>query len=164
MKVAGGMFGNYGLPNATGNGLGALSWDGGLACLAQAWANQCKFSHDEQRKTTKFPMVGQNAFYSSGKRGDWGSIATNAWFAGELPEWKMYQGNVSHFGDYAKKPFDASSTYTEFWQAVGHMTQMIWGKTKSVGCGMASDHSGTYIYCNYGPGGNMPNATVYPTE
>lgn len=49
---------------------------------------------------------------------------------------------------------------------VGHYTQLVWAKTKELGCGLVkyrkSDGWNTcYLICNYGPAGNIFNYPIY---
>lgn len=49
----------------------------------------------------------------------------------------------------------------------GHYTQLVWADTTHVGCGMVQyKNSNFYITlfaCNYSPGGNVGDVSVYPT-
>ena len=47
------------------------------------------------------------------------------------------------------------------WKAVGHYTQIIWRKTKEVGCGMATGGGQDYLVCQYHPRGNVMGQRVY---
>jgi len=41
--------------------MGELTWDDELAAIAQRWADQCAFGHDQNRDVSRF-KVGQNVF------------------------------------------------------------------------------------------------------
>lgn len=50
--------------------------------------------------------------------------------------------------------------------AIGHFTQVIWAETTHIGCGRTFSMSknnfySVYIYCNYGPSGNIVTKPVY---
>lgn len=48
---------------------------------------------------------------------------------------------------------------------IGHYTQMVWGKTKEIGCGSIKYVDGKwythYLVCNYGPAGNDFTQPIY---
>jgi hypothetical protein len=45
-----------------------MEWDDELATVAQRWAEQCSFGHDQSRDVGRF-MVGQNVYEASSTRG-----------------------------------------------------------------------------------------------
>jgi len=49
--------------------------------------------------------------------------------------------------------------------AAGHYTQVVWGKSRTLGCGRvacrADGWDWTIVSCNYSPGGNQPGERVY---
>lgn len=52
-----------------------------------------------------------------------------------------------------------------FTDETGHYTQLVWGETTHVGCGIARYFYGklyhTLLVCNYGPAGNINDQPVY---
>ncbi len=65
-----------------------LRWDPEVARVAQRWADQCIFSHDDERGTRAFDAVGQNIFQSfrSADEGNAAMIdgAMKSWFEDEV--------------------------------------------------------------------------------
>ncbi|GAB6023013.1 hypothetical protein CHUAL_007103 [Chamberlinius hualienensis] len=131
-----------------------MIWDDNLAEVAQRWANQCQFSHDENRRTEKFyENVGQNiASLNSAVQMDptanFGRDAVKLWF-----------DEVSLFNPSNIRPFVFGLNY-------GHYSQLAWGETYAVGCGYTyyRDKNGNYTkfyVCNYGPSGNFIGESVY---
>jgi len=47
------------------------------------------------------------------------------------------------------------------WHAVGHYTQMIWRRTTSVGCALASSAAWDVLVCRYDPPGNWVGEAPY---
>ena len=116
-------------------------------------ADQCKFSHDcaDCRKVQRF-SVGQNLYQSfttrQGGKNSW-RVAIDSWFD-EIDQ------------------FPASSvSFYQFASATGHYSQMVWGETTRVGCGVTAYRSGRFtarLYvCNYGKAGNILRRQVYKT-
>ncbi|CAD6237720.1 GSCOCG00008318001-RA-CDS [Cotesia congregata] len=127
-----------------------LTWDNELAQIAQRWANQCQFGHDTCRNVDRF-RVGQN-------------IAK-----------MMYSNNyhvrlsdlVEHWYNEVKD-FNRNYVRRFRWQSspkIGHYTQLVWGNTRTVGCGAIRYKDWywytTYLVCNYGPTGNYIGQRVY---
>ncbi|KAK0180707.1 hypothetical protein PV327_003064 [Microctonus hyperodae] len=66
------------------------------------------------------------------------------------------------------KDFDNRSVREyKFEFTTGHYSQVVWGDTTHVGCGLVQyKDSGFYttmVACNYSPAGNLIGGTVYPT-
>ena len=47
------------------------------------------------------------------------------------------------------------------WSDVGHYTQLVWGATQQVGCGIANGKGDMYLVCQYYPSGNWDGEPVY---
>jgi len=54
---------------------------------------------------------------------------------------------------------DIEMSLDRFSSGTGHFTQMVWAKTRFIGCGFVSYMSGKYFkqytVCNYGPGEDL---------
>jgi pathogenesis-related protein 1 len=116
-----------------------IQWSDELAVVAQKWANHlakksCRMKHSNNGK------YGENIYWSSYEStpeevvDSWGS------------EKKYYKG-----GKINRKVYK-----------YGHYTQMVWAKTKFVGCGRAKCRNGAEIWvCNYSPPGNIIGKKTY---
>ncbi|XP_078361849.1 uncharacterized protein LOC144646177 isoform X2 [Oculina patagonica] len=134
-----------------------LFWDEDLANLAQMWSNQCIWEHgfvefgDEYPNSVPFKRVGQNLAR------EWGVL--------ETPEDRVKPWYAEHqYYSYSKfaSPMGAACSK----EPCGHYTQLVWAKTKHVGCGVkwcdkdfGIPHpwipGETVVTCDYGPTGNM---------
>ncbi|XP_044019292.1 venom allergen 5-like [Aphidius gifuensis] len=128
-----------------------LKWDKELANIAQRWANQCVDGHDECRNTKTFGYVGQNWALMGDSRG-WTATMTGL-IKGWYEEVQYYnKNNVEKFR-------------RNYGPVTGHYTQMVWGQTTHIGCGVAryyrKGYYTTVLVCNYGPGGNILDRPVY---
>jgi len=120
-------------------GVDNLKWSDELASVAQKWANKlakqgCRMKH------SKSPY-GENIY--------WSSFASTPKEA--VDEWgtekKYYHG----------RKIKASKVHK-----YGHYTQMVWRKSKLVGCGRAKCKRGGEIWvCNYSPAGNIIGEYAY---
>lgn len=137
-----------------------MKWDDDLAQVAQAFTNLCDDRHDKeaQRKTSKFPKVGQNIA--------WNYEPTQTQVvdsAGRVKDW---------FSEYK----DFSAAYVDPFHVnpgpvVTHFTQVAWADTRYIGCGythykLRNDDNPSLPYkklfvCNYAPGGNVIGRSMY---
>ncbi len=128
-------------------GIAPLTWSNSLADGAQAWANHLattgQFAHDPVHTGTSCtgPCYGENiaGFIKDVSEPNGGQTK---W----VNEKSQYQGGPSFY-------------------AVGHYTQMVWAKTKQVGCATAppSVYAYSILVCRYDPPGNFPNELPYPS-
>jgi len=113
-------------------GVDSLQWSNKLASEAQAWANKlakrgCRMKHS---KTNHGENIYWSTFTSTPKE------VVDAWGS----EKKYYRGRKIKESKIKK---------------YGHYTQLVWSKTKLVGCGRAKCRNGNEIWvCTYSPAGN----------
>lgn len=116
-----------------------LVWDKNIAAFAQKWADyiasRSEFKHRPRSGVWK-QKYGENLSASFP-----GPKCIEKGMQGWINEKKLYKGEVMDGRNYMK---------------FGHYTQMIWDKTKRVGCGKAYDAKKKWfvIVCNYDPPGN----------
>ena len=150
-----------GIPQPGASNMYKLKWSNELAEVAQRWADQCTFPHDDVRNTSTYSWVGQNAWaWSSGYPRDGSRTNTQPRIEqlyNEVKDWPA--GSVESFAYPGKSTGE-----------IRHYTQIVWAETKEVGCGTITVRAGGawmynwYLFCNYGPGGNVPGASVYDTN
>ncbi|XP_011871196.1 PREDICTED: venom allergen 3-like [Vollenhovia emeryi] len=126
-----------------------LSWDNELETIAQRWANQCDFNHDKCRNVDRF-SVGQNIAMSSSTGKSTPNLENMI---------QMWYNEVKKFDKNQISPY-------QFSMKTGHYTQLIWAKTRLIGCGKISykktkDWTTHYLVCNYGPSGNYIGQQIY---
>jgi len=113
-----------------------LIWDAALAASSQAYA--IKLAATGTFKHSGTPGVGENLALGTSERYSTG-YNTTALIKLWLNE---------------KKNYIEGCTYPDCGSGVGHYTQMIWAKTKTVGCGKGTDGSIDILVCQYFPPGN----------
>jgi len=143
-------------PQPAASDMMRMRWNPELATVAQRWADQCSFGHDDDRSKCDGTYVGQNAFSS------WNSQefsqdevmanageAVQAWYD-EVVEFGFDTNNISPF---------------VFNYDAGHYTQVVWAESAEVGCGLSYyEEDGwfvTLVICNYAVGGNMQGGDMY---
>jgi hypothetical protein len=142
-------------------GLPPLTWSDSLAASAQTWADHlatlglvCNFKHGCDAPPHGSPGENQiGGWLVDGKAGIADDIQK-----GWASEKVNYHGEVVTADNYNK---------------FGHYTQMVWGKTKEVGCAFATDTThadlyvgqpvsgNSYIVCHYYPVGNILGQKPY---
>lgn len=113
-------------------GVAALTWSDEVAETARRWAgalaaNGCALQHNPDKS------YGENLYWTTQPAG--GAQVTASW--------------TSEAGDY-----DAQTHACASGKVCGHYTQVVWGDSRSLGCGMASCGSTQVWVCNYDPPGN----------
>ncbi len=120
-------------------GVAPLSWSPRLASFAQEWANTLA-ARDEFRHRDN-NNYGENLAASQGK-----SLSPNGvvWLWGEEVKDYDYKTNSCKSGEMC-----------------GHYTQLVWHKTKEVGCAKAETGNKEVWVCNYNPPGNYRGQKPY---
>lgn len=120
-----------------------MTWDTTVAAAAQAWADQCNFSHNTAG-------YGQNIYASAG-----GGPPTPA--AVVAKSWVSEAQNYSY----------ANNTCNG---VCGHYTQVVWRTSTLLGCGIKACSTNSpfdgfpnwyMVVCNYSPAGNVNGARPY---
>ena len=116
--------------------LPSMSWDATVAATAQAWADQCNFTHNTAG-------YGQNLYASAGGGPPTPTAVVSSW--------------VSEVSAYDYSANTCSGT-------CGHYTQVVWRNSILLGCGIKSCSTNTpfgaqfpnwyIVVCNYSPAGN----------
>ncbi|XP_072399965.1 uncharacterized protein [Diabrotica undecimpunctata] len=122
----------------------AISYDKDLEYTARCHINRCKFEHDKCRGTKKFPLAGQNLYYTSESQ----EALKNA-----VNEW---------YEEINQMTPDVIDSFPRGREDVERFTHIIWAKTTHIGCASSkSDDGKHYLACNYGPKGNDYGKMVF---
>ncbi|XP_017130160.1 Golgi-associated plant pathogenesis-related protein 1 [Drosophila elegans] len=113
------------------HGANPLKMDKELSLYAQEWANHLACRN--LLETRPLPLYGENIM-----------SVRRPLFSVERIIKLWYQEKYNY--DYLKPGFNL---YT------GHFTQMVWGETKYLGVGVATNNFCIWIVCNYNPPGNI---------
>lgn len=120
-----------------------MRWNSKLAELAQKWSDGCEFDHGQppfDAGSLGYESLGQNLYVNS-DLGKGMRAGVQAWFD-------------------EKSDYNYDSLTCAPGKQCGHYTQVVWGTSKEVGCGLtkcssvAGMSNANYLVCNYGPPGN----------
>lgn len=127
-------------------GVAALQWDEALAADASAYARRLaatsRFEHSV--RAAGQPIQGENLWMGTTSAYSYVDM-TGSW--------------IEEGADYRDGAFPHVSR-TGSWHDVGHFTQMIWGGTRAMGCGLAANRDYEYLVCRYLPAGNVMGERV----
>jgi pathogenesis-related protein 1 len=116
-----------------------LAWSRELAAAAQQWAGELvakgKFEHRPGHQ------YGENLYEVRGARATPAKVVA-AWAA-------------------EAKDYDAARNVCRAGAVCGHYTQLVWRKTRQVGCGVAHADDREVWVCNYSPPGNWVGQRPY---
>lgn len=117
-----------------------LEWSENLAASAQKWANH-------------LAAIGKLEHGSAGE--NLASGTADAYSVTQLID--LWGHEKKHF----KNGIFPDVSTTGRWEDVGHYTQVVWRKTRKVGCGLASGHGNDFLVCHYNPAGNFIGEKVF---
>ncbi|KAI1718946.1 cysteine-rich secretory protein family domain-containing protein [Ditylenchus destructor] len=123
-------------PLPGGRNIYRLTVDIGLEAIAQNWADGCQFTHSTSQQRN---YSGENLYYTTAQLANSKVLrdASNSW-------WK-------ELNDYGFST-DLVLTLNEFNKGIGHWSQMAWGRTTHIGCGVKyCPGLFTLVVCNYLP-------------
>ncbi|XP_037369856.1 GLIPR1-like protein 1 [Talpa occidentalis] len=126
-----------------------MTWEAGLAKVAKAWADRCKFEHN----SCLSKPYGCHAMFQH--------IGENIWLGG-LRTFSPKFAIESWYSENAVYNFDMLSCSS----VCGHYTQVVWATSKKVGCAISlcpnlGIGQTSIFVCNYAPPGNYPNTPPY---
>ncbi|MDH5425892.1 MAG: CAP domain-containing protein [Gammaproteobacteria bacterium] len=135
--------------------LPALSWNDNLATVAQAWADQCNWSHNPDRAAEYNSLSGEAT-----------SVGENLYlttFSNPAPD-----AAVTAWAAEASS-YDYATNSCATGEVCGHYTQLVWRDTLNVGCGMklcstvagTTMTNATIMVCNYEMAGNWIGVAPY---
>lgn len=122
--------------------LPVVRWDATVAAAAQAWADQCNFSHSAAG-------YGQNLYASAGSGYPTPQAVVGSWV-----------GEAANY-DYASNACSG---------VCGHYTQVVWRTSIGLGCGVKACSTGSpfsgfpnwyVVVCNYSPPGKYRGQRPY---
>lgn len=122
-------------------GVPALRWNDNLAQRAQAWANHLastgRFEHSPN--VPGYPLEGENIW-----GGTPGAFRPEAMVDLWIAEKEYFVPGVFPSNSRTGRPQDVS-----------HYTQLIWGRSAEVGCGIAQGQREEILVCRYSEPGNV---------
>jgi len=127
-----------------------VKWNDGLASRAQQWADKCEWEHGLTKDCDGNP-AGQNMWVKAGSRG--------------YPSVDMHSV-VKSWAD-EKSFYHYSTDKCQRGKMCGHYTQVVWAKSREVGCGAKQCKklkvdgktwtNAVIVVCDYSPAGNYKN-------
>lgn len=128
-------------------GVPPLVWDERLAGIAQNFAN-----------TLALKNRGEQFVLEHSQNRGLGENVAGGFVSGDRPEIGILNGwgtnEKVNFNPVTRKCYDS--------KICGHYTQIVWRKTRKVGCAVAINDNGKYILvCNYDPQGNFNGEAAF---
>jgi pathogenesis-related protein 1 len=120
-------------------GVPPLAWSDKLARAAQEWADR---------------LVKEGAFRHR-PNSPWGQNLYEITGSEHLPQ-QIVNGWAAE-----AKDFDFDTNNCKEGRICGHYTQIVWSKTKQVGCAVARGGNSEVWVCEYSPKGNIAGARPY---
>jgi len=144
--------------NEEADNMNKIVWDEHLAKLAQGWANQCKWKHGDTN--CDGTPIGQNMFFVAGGKSHIPTVNIST----AMRLW------------YEEKPnYHFENRTCDDGKMCGHYTQVVWAKTRKMGCAIAycpildyddkaddqDPRNASLFVCDYTPAGNYRGQDAY---
>ncbi len=124
-------------------GVAPLQWDDALAADARGYAEQMalsgRFAHAEQHGEGENLFIGTRGAYSYAEMVD------------------LWLAERRDFVNAATPGFSRTGRAGD----VAHYTQIVWRRTRGVGCAIASNARDDFLVCRYSPPGNVVGERSY---
>merc|ERR1719468_1149562 len=138
-----------------------LVWNDELSVIAQRWADQCTFDHDDSRHKADGTKAGQNLFLKG---------SSNQYTFDELMQTVADESTLAWYLE-VESPGYNSNDIDPFKNpgSAGHYTQVVWAETEEIGCGFTyyNEKVGPFnaysqlVVCNYAKNGNTLSKAMY---
>lgn len=137
--------------------VGNLEWSNKIANFSKEWAdylartNECKMKH-RPREGPYSQLYGENIFWAS----------ATVWTNSNREIQNIIAKEVVNSWVSEVKDYNYSNNTCKQGEVCGHYTQVVWKKTKKLGCSMSiCPDKGQIWVCNYNPPGNYIGEKPY---
>ncbi len=124
-----------------------LTWSNKLADSAQTWANLASLGGNRLQHDSRRNGQGENLWLGTSNRFTYTQMV-DSW------------GREKQYLNSTRFNLEIVSS-TGNWSDVGHYTQIVWRKTKQVGCAISTAGGNDILVCRYSPQGNIIDQQIY---
>jgi hypothetical protein len=125
-----------------------MTWDTRAATIAQNWASQCALGQMNTNRNSQYSAAG----------GSGGLAESSAWGSSGVTLNQLVQVWIDQKSSYTCGNAIETTNFNKY----KHYTQMVWGSTVRVGCGMATCNGQANLVCDYNLPGNTLGQTPFP--
>lgn len=133
-------------------GVDGLDWAADLADQAQGWAERLRSERGCTMRHSGVRELGENLFWASPR----------LWSNGRRELQEITPTQVIDAWGSEKRHYSHTHNSCRSGERCGHYTQLVWRRTREVGCGVAqcTDKSQVWV-CHYRPAGNWVGERPY---
>merc|ERR1712183_543286 len=127
-----------------------MVWSSELEKIAQSWADNCNYKHNENRGDN----IGENI-----------ALNSKSWTLDKAAVEKEVLGMIQRFYDEVVEFKSQDINPFKFAKSTGHYTQVVWADSCEVGCGLVYYKDGgmnkEFLVCNYKVAGDVRDGEMY---